>query len=46
MDNLITLQNLKKKLPPWNPNSENQLFAIVDMGRYVSLLIPYYRCLI
>ncbi|KAH6997913.1 Ppx/GppA phosphatase family-domain-containing protein [Ilyonectria sp. MPI-CAGE-AT-0026] len=32
MDNLITLENLKEKLPPWNPNSENQLFAIVDMG--------------
>lgn len=46
MANLITLDNLKEKLAPWNPNSENQLFAIVDMGRYVSLLIPYCRCLI
>ncbi|QUC18772.1 uncharacterized protein UV8b_03013 [Ustilaginoidea virens] len=29
---IITLANLLDKLPPWHPDDENHLYAIVDMG--------------
>ena len=30
---IITLQNFAEKLPKWNPDEQNQLYAVVDMGR-------------
>lgn len=30
---IITLDTFRDRLPPWDPDSPNQLFAIVDMGR-------------
>ncbi|KAL6886540.1 Ppx/GppA phosphatase family domain-containing protein [Trichoderma longibrachiatum] len=30
--NVVTLENLSEKLPPWRPDGENHLFAVVDMG--------------
>ncbi|KAF7562173.1 hypothetical protein G7046_g1964 [Stylonectria norvegica] len=30
--NIITLDNLSQKLTPWKPDTESQLYAIVDMG--------------
>lgn len=30
--NLITLDNLSEQLPPWRPDCENHLHAVVDMG--------------
>lgn len=32
---IITLENFESKMPPWNPNSPNHLYALVDMGRFV-----------
>jgi hypothetical protein len=32
---VITLGNLAGKLPPWKPDDESHLYAVVDMGRYV-----------
>ncbi|SPN96781.1 related to retrograde regulation protein RTG2 [Cephalotrichum gorgonifer] len=29
---IITLDNFRERLPPWDPDSPNQLYAIVDMG--------------
>lgn len=34
---IITLDNLSQTLTPWNPQGESQLYAIVDMGRYIHL---------
>lgn len=34
---IITLDNLSQTLTPWNPQGESQLYAIVDMGRYMQL---------
>ena len=31
--NVVTLENLAQKLPPWRPDQQNHLFAVVDMGR-------------
>ncbi|KAI9171518.1 Retrograde regulation protein [Paramyrothecium foliicola] len=48
---LITLENLKQKLPLWRPNDESHLHAIVDMGSngirfsVVSLAPPRTRLL-
>jgi hypothetical protein len=36
MENLvdiITLDNLEQKLPRWDPDNNNHLYALVDMGR-------------
>ncbi|TFA98455.1 Retrograde regulation protein 2 [Trichoderma ghanense] len=30
--NVVTLDNLSQKLPPWRPDEQNHLFAVVDMG--------------
>lgn len=40
---IITLDNLSQTLTPWNPQGESQLYAIVDMGRYI--YSPYYQAL-
>lgn len=46
---IVTLDNFTSKMPPWDPNLSNHLYAIVDMGRCVhrfdrvaALVIPYY----
>lgn len=33
---VITLDNLSEQLPPWSSDDENHMYAIVDMGRFVS----------
>ena len=33
---IITLDNFKAKMPTWEPNLPNHLFAVVDMGRFVT----------
>lgn len=30
---ILTLQNLEQKMPRWDPNGPNHLYALVDMGR-------------
>ena len=30
---IITLENFRDKMGRWDPESPNQLFALVDMGR-------------
>lgn len=35
---IITLENFQAKMPKWEPNLPNHLFALVDMGRFVT---PY-----
>lgn len=30
---MITLENLEQKMPRWDRNSSNNLYALVDMGR-------------
>ncbi|KAL6873124.1 Ppx/GppA phosphatase family domain-containing protein [Trichoderma novae-zelandiae] len=30
--NAVTLENLSQRLPPWRPDEQNHLFAVVDMG--------------
>ncbi len=30
---IITLDNFQQKMPTWDPDSPNQLYALVDMGR-------------
>lgn len=32
---IITLDNFQAKMPRWEPNLSNHLFALVDMGRFV-----------
>lgn len=36
---IITLDNLSEKITQWHPNDENHLYAIVDMGRLVVLVL-------
>lgn len=31
---IVTLDNLAQKIPPWNPNDESHVYAVVDMGRF------------
>lgn len=30
---IVTLDNLMEKMPRWDPNGSNHLYALVDMGR-------------
>lgn len=39
---IITLDNLSQTLTPWDPQGESQLYAIVDMGRYIHLHTENY----
>lgn len=32
---IVTLDNLSQKLPPWSPDDESHVYAVVDMGRFV-----------
>ncbi|KAI0111518.1 Ppx/GppA phosphatase family-domain-containing protein [Daldinia grandis] len=33
---IITLENFASKMPLWDPNLSNHLYALVDMGRFVA----------
>lgn len=35
---VITLDNFEAKMPKWQPNLSSHLYALVDMGRFVSPL--------
>lgn len=43
---IITLDNFASKMPPWNPNLENHLYALVDMGRCVISVLCEYGYLV
>lgn len=32
---IITLENFASKMPGWDPDLPNHLYALVDMGRFV-----------
>ncbi|KAI1419271.1 Ppx/GppA phosphatase [Xylaria sp. FL1777] len=38
---IVTLDNFASRIPLWDPNLPNHLYALVDMGRCVSYIIIY-----
>lgn len=30
---IVTLDNLAEAIPPWSPDDQSHLYAVVDMGR-------------
>lgn len=37
---IVTLDNLRLKLPQWEPNNDSHTYAVVDMGRYAQYALP------
>lgn len=41
---IVTLDNLAEKLPPWNLDGEDHIYAVVDMGRCGMVVLSGFKC--